>query len=59
MWDVNDKGLEETQKMIDQVGGKAFWSKVDVADSKATDAGCQAAVDKFGRLDGGANIAVS
>ncbi len=43
---------DETVARVEQAGGKAIAVKVDVADDASTRAMAQAAVDRFGRIDG-------
>jgi 3-oxoacyl-[acyl-carrier protein] reductase len=48
---------DETVAMIEQLGGRAIAVKVDVADDASTRAMAQAALDRFGRIDGLVNNA--
>jgi NAD(P)-dependent dehydrogenase (short-subunit alcohol dehydrogenase family) len=59
MWDINEKAMQDTQKAIDEFGGKAYYKTVDISDAQAVDDAVEDAVKHFGRLDGSANIAVS
>jgi NAD(P)-dependent dehydrogenase (short-subunit alcohol dehydrogenase family) len=59
MWDLNEKALQDTQKVIDGFGGKAYYKIVDISDAQAVDDAAEDAVKHFGRLDGSANIAVN
>ncbi len=43
---------DETVTLVEQAGGKAIAVKVDVADDASTRAMAQAALDRFGRIDG-------
>jgi NAD(P)-dependent dehydrogenase (short-subunit alcohol dehydrogenase family) len=49
--DVDVDGGEETAQSIIDTGGQAIFQKADVADSHATAALVERAVEKFGRLD--------
>jgi len=48
---------DETVALVEQAGGKALALKVDVADDASTRAMAQAALDRFGRIDGLVNNA--
>jgi 3-oxoacyl-[acyl-carrier protein] reductase len=48
---------DETVALVEQAGGKALAVKVDVADDASTRAMAQAALDRFGRIDGLVNNA--
>ncbi len=48
---------DETVALVAQVGGKAIAVKVDVSDDTSTRAMAQAALDRFGRIDGLVNNA--
>ena len=48
---------DETVALVAQVGGKAIAVKVDVSDETSTRAMAQAALDRFGRIDGLVNNA--
>jgi len=48
--DMND--AEETVSAIKQAGGRAIAVRVDVSDDASTRAMAQAALDRFGRIDG-------
>ena len=48
---------DETVALVEKAGGKALAVKVDVADDTSTRAMAQAALDRFGRIDGLVNNA--
>ncbi|MGJ7581553.1 SDR family NAD(P)-dependent oxidoreductase [Variovorax sp. RHLX14] len=48
---------DETVALVEQAGGKALAVRVDVADDASTRAMAQAALDRFGRIDGLVNNA--
>lgn len=48
---------DETVALVERAGGKALAVKVDVADDASTRAMAQAALDRFGRIDGLVNNA--
>jgi 3-oxoacyl-[acyl-carrier protein] reductase len=48
---------DETVALVEQAGGQAIAVKVDVADDASTRAMAQAALDRFGRIDGLVNNA--
>ena len=48
---------DETVALVEKAGGKAIAVKVDVADDASTRAMAQAALDRFGRIDGLVNNA--
>ena len=48
---------DETVALVEQAGGKALAVRVDVADDTSTRAMAQAALDRFGRIDGLVNNA--
>lgn len=48
---------DETVALVEQAGGKALAVKVDVSDDASTKAMAQAALDRFGRIDGLVNNA--
>ncbi len=48
---------DETVALVEQVGGRALAVKVDVSDDASTQAMAQAALDRFGRIDGLVNNA--
>nr|CAI5839036.1 unnamed protein product [Callosobruchus analis] len=35
LWDINEKGVEETIELVKGIGGKAYGFKCDIADTKA------------------------
>ena len=43
---------DETVRLVEQAGGRAIAVKVDVSDDASTQAMAQAALDRFGRIDG-------
>jgi NAD(P)-dependent dehydrogenase (short-subunit alcohol dehydrogenase family) len=49
--DVNDRGGEETVRLITERGGEAFHVRCDVSDPPQAQALIAAAVERFGRLD--------
>jgi NAD(P)-dependent dehydrogenase (short-subunit alcohol dehydrogenase family) len=49
--DVDDRGSEETARLVGQRGGEAFDVHCDVTDSVQVEALIAAAVERFGRLD--------
>lgn len=55
--DVNDKSLLEVQRSIEDAGGECIITAVDVTKSKQVDDWIQKTLERFGRLDGAANLA--
>ncbi|KAF1351779.1 putative short chain dehydrogenase/ reductase [Delphinella strobiligena] len=55
--DVNVVGLEETAKLCEQYNTKVVVTQVDVRKQEQVARWITHAVDTFGRLDGGANVA--
>ncbi len=55
--DVNAKGLEESAKLCEEIGGTAAFAICDVSNEEEIKANIQACVDRFGRLDTLCNIA--
>ena len=49
--DVDDRGSEETVRLVGERGGEAFHVHCDVTDSAQTEAAVAAAVERFGTLD--------
>lgn len=49
--DINDSGSEETVRMVEQSGGKAFVVHADVSKAADVEAMVRATVKRFGRLD--------
>lgn len=50
--DINEEGTKETVRMVEEAGGSAIGVRTNVADKNDVKNMVQAAVDKFGRLDG-------
>lgn len=57
MADVQEKQLRAAADEISQSGGEVSVTVVDVRDEAAVDAWISATVEKFGRIDGAANLA--
>jgi len=57
MADVQEDVMRATCNEIIQSGGQAMATKVDIRDEQAVDAWIRCTVEKFGRLDGAANLA--
>jgi NAD(P)-dependent dehydrogenase (short-subunit alcohol dehydrogenase family) len=49
--DVSEKGIQETARLIEQQGGRAFAVKCDVTRSEDVKASLDKTVEAFGRLD--------
>jgi NAD(P)-dependent dehydrogenase (short-subunit alcohol dehydrogenase family) len=49
--DIDDRGSEETARLVGERGGEAFHVHCDVTDSLQADAVVAAAVERFGALD--------
>jgi NAD(P)-dependent dehydrogenase (short-subunit alcohol dehydrogenase family) len=55
--DVNDKGGEETLRLVESAGAGGFYQHADVSDEAAVQRFIEATVARFGRLDIGINNA--
>jgi len=55
--DVNEKSLEDAAAQLGGVGDNLMTTLVDVRDDRQVTAWMQATIEKFGRLDGAANMA--
>jgi NAD(P)-dependent dehydrogenase (short-subunit alcohol dehydrogenase family) len=55
--DVDDKGLEDVKAWFEEKGAKYSVTKLDVRDRQGVDDWIAGIKEKFGRLDGAANIA--
>jgi NAD(P)-dependent dehydrogenase (short-subunit alcohol dehydrogenase family) len=55
--DVQEKPLKDLEDELQQAGAQVFVQTVDVRDRKAVEAWIAATVDRFGKLDGAANLA--
>ncbi len=55
--DINGPAAEKTAAEIGEAGGEALVSVTDVSDADATEAMAQAAIEKWGRIDGLVNNA--
>lgn len=55
--DVQEKLLKELEAELQQSGAEVTAHVVDVRDRKTVEAWIAATVDKFGKLDGAANLA--
>lgn len=55
--DVQEKPLKDLEVELQQAGAQIFVQTVDVRDRKAVEAWIAATVDRFGKLDGAANLA--
>jgi len=55
--DVQEKPLKELEAELQQPGAQVMTQVVDVRDRKAVEAWIAATVEKFGKLDGAANLA--
>lgn len=55
--DVQEKPLKELEAELQQSGAQVMTQVVDVRDRKAVEAWIAATVEKFGKLDGAANLA--
>ncbi|OAG37864.1 hypothetical protein AYO21_07970 [Fonsecaea monophora] len=55
--DIQDEDLKQVVSEISRTGAKVVGTKVDVASSKAVDDWITSTSQKFGRLDGAANLA--
>ncbi|KAI6655605.1 Estradiol 17-beta-dehydrogenase 11-like [Oopsacas minuta] len=51
LWDINKSGNEETQRMIECNGGKAFAYTVDVSDRKALEQTAETVIQEHTRVD--------
>lgn len=57
MADVQEDTMRSACDEINKSGGEAFATKVDIRDEAAVEAWIKLTVDKFGHLDGAANLA--
>jgi NAD(P)-dependent dehydrogenase (short-subunit alcohol dehydrogenase family) len=55
--DMSEAGLQKTAKEIESSGGEVFTQVIDVRKGATVDAWIKATVEKFGKLDGAANMA--
>jgi NAD(P)-dependent dehydrogenase (short-subunit alcohol dehydrogenase family) len=55
--DISEEGLQKAAKEIESSGGEVFTKAIDVRKRDTVDAWIKATVEKFGKLDGAANIA--
>jgi NAD(P)-dependent dehydrogenase (short-subunit alcohol dehydrogenase family) len=55
--DVQEAALKQAVADIEKSGGQAMGTVVDVSDRKQVEAWIKATVDKFGKIDGAANLA--
>lgn len=57
MIDINESSLEEAATQLGGVGDNLMFKVVDVRDNSQVTAWIEATIDKYGRLDGAANMA--